>query len=116
AGNPKNIFHALFLKALDEQIGCFGHGEVTLFLNNVADSAGSSGNGMNSASSASGSFIRPACQSEAAWASLSFEEDTKFQCMNRSPTGSPPSAMTLERSRARTCDAAAPSTSILPLS
>ena len=41
--------------------------------------AGSSGSGMNSASSASGSFMRPAFQSAAAWASRSFDEDTKFK-------------------------------------
>src|SRR5690606_33922929 len=41
--------------------------------------AGSSGREMNSASSASGSFMRPAFQSAAAWASRSFDEDTKFQ-------------------------------------
>src|SRR5689334_14822817 len=53
--------------------------------------------GMNSWLSKSGSFMRPARQSALAWSMRSFDEDTKFQSMNRSPTGSPPSAITVAR-------------------
>jgi len=44
-----------------------------------AGGAGSSGNGMNSTLSPSGSLIRPAFQSDTACASRFSEEDTKFQ-------------------------------------
>ena len=40
---------------------------------------GASGKAMNAWSSASGSFMRPAFQSAAAWASRSCDDDTKFQ-------------------------------------
>jgi DNA-binding transcriptional ArsR family regulator len=50
------------------------------------------GRGMNSWSSASGSFMRPARQSAFACSIRALEEETKFHSMKRSPTGSPPIA------------------------
>lgn len=40
---------------------------------------GSAGSGMNSLSSATGNFMRPAFQSAAAWAMRSCDDETKFQ-------------------------------------
>ena len=54
---------------------------------------GSGGNGVNSALSRSGSFMRPARQSALACAIRSFEEATKFHSMKRSPMLAPPSSM-----------------------
>src|SRR5579863_317033 len=61
-----------------------------------------SGKGMNSALSASGSFILPCIQSSLACSRRSLREETKFQSMKRSPIGSPPSTMTIAGSRATT--------------
>src|SRR5688572_6066285 len=58
-----------------------------------APADGSGGRGMNSASSRSGSFMRPARQSAFACSMRSFDEETKFHSMNRLPTGSPPSSI-----------------------
>src|SRR6516162_10587277 len=58
--------------------------------------AGSSGNGINSSWSRSGSFMRPASQSAFAASIRSIEDETKFQYRNRSPKGSPPSSMTID--------------------
>jgi len=52
--------------------------------------------GMNSLLSKSGSFMRPARQSAFACSIRSREDETKFHSMNRSPTGSPPSAISVE--------------------
>ena len=45
---------------------------------------------MNSLSSCTGSFIRPARQSDFACSILSRDDDTKFHSIKRTPTGSPP--------------------------
>src|SRR6185295_4491819 len=71
--------------------------------------------GMNSWLSKSGSFMRPARQSDFACSMRSRDEDTKFHSMKRSPTGSPPSAMRVEGCSARTeVSSDASNTSILP--
>ena len=41
--------------------------------------------------------MRPARQSDLACSMRSLDDDTKFHSMKRSPTGSPPSAMSVER-------------------
>jgi hypothetical protein len=50
---------------------------------------------MNSLRSRSGNFMRPPFQSALACSMRSLDDDTKFHSMKRSPTGSPPSSMTM---------------------
>ena len=63
----------------ERRLAGFRHADMDAWDAHDIAGAGSSGRGMNSASSASGSLMRPAFQSAAAWASRSFDEDTKFQ-------------------------------------
>src|SRR6187431_91142 len=80
-----------------------------------AAEAGHHASGMNSWLSKSGSFMRPARQSDLACSMRSLEDETKFHSMKRSPTGSPPSAMSVERAVAVTVESSPWSkTSILP--
>src|SRR2546426_1475134 len=67
-----------------------------------AGGAGSGGNGTNSLLSKSGNRMRPARQSAFAWLMRACDDETKFQSMKRSPTGSPPSAITTAGVAART--------------
>ena len=70
---------------------------------------------MNSWLSKSGSFMRPARQSALACSMRSFEDETKFHSMNRSPTGSPPSAITVDgREAVKVLSSPGSNTSILP--
>src|SRR3546814_2878605 len=52
---------------------------------------------MNSSLSRFGSFMRPARQSALACSMRALDEETKFHSMNRCPSGSPPSAITIDR-------------------
>src|SRR5690606_6503153 len=61
----------------------------------------SAGRGMNSLLSVGGKMIRPSFQSAFACSILTFLEETKFHQINRSPTGSPPSIMSVVLSVAR---------------
>src|SRR6201998_522363 len=87
---PHSRDHRVLLQvsAARDRSGLSGHDIAS------AGGCGSGGNGTNSALSRSGSFMRPARQSALACSMRSWDDDTKFHSMKRSPTGAPPSAIT----------------------